>query len=481
MPEETAIKIADWLSRRQSTSTGAIVDSVHQVTGTYSDGFAALVFALLDWPEPLCKALKISLARPLSSEFDGFAQALILHLGTKALGTRQIQDLKARPLYNGDQLVSNNWALFRALTRELRGKPGDFSLLGRQLPSGLFPDCPLGQATPTCYHAKICAIVALQSVLLGTSRHLVTLRSGLNALVAMISPRGVIAPYGRSRNTLFAYGSAYLALRLGAQLFQDGLYSWGSNQILRFITSFQQQDGHIPAVLNQNEWLREDWDVYINNPDYNAFAAACLLLASRLAPRVPTATLPEEGVADLGPILTVRTDGAYFACSTTGEFVPLGSPFFCDSRYAGVAPLLYDSNQHYQLFDQSYCWDGRDHTRKVLTEPAISDWIPFVLWGKRRYWVKRFSATAWSYQDRVLRLSGEGTPCFAKPRKAWRRFFDNKVRSKPALQMDLHPLHSPLTLDLELDFCTKRLGLSSTFPASPAMLKRSQLEEILGG
>ena len=39
---------------------------------------------------------------------------------------------------------------------------------------------------------------------------------------------------------------------------------------------FQGADGHVPGVLNDGETEKVDWDVYVRNTDYNAYAAAML-------------------------------------------------------------------------------------------------------------------------------------------------------------------------------------------------------------
>ena len=116
---------------------------------------------------------------------------------------------------------------------------------------------------------------------------------------------------------------------------------------------FQDPDGHIPAALNSHEWLRRDWDIYINNPDYNAYAAACLLMAERLGVPSDKGQAPGPETADLGPLLVCRRHDGYFACSTTGEFAPYSSPFFCDTRYAGLVPLLFDDGQTLKNFDEN--------------------------------------------------------------------------------------------------------------------------------
>ncbi|MFO0886561.1 MAG: hypothetical protein U0894_20670 [Pirellulales bacterium] len=464
--------MADWLAARQSEVSGRIMDSVHKVPGTYADGFAALTFALLGREASLERALAVSLCRPIESEFDSLAQALIRKVCAEKLEISQ--------LYDGNQLVSNNWAIFRALTRELCGLSGDFSLMQRQLESGLFPDSPLGQATPTCYHAKICAVLALRAHLCDNgSASLGPLRRGLGALVRLVSPQGALTPYGRSRNTLFAYGSAYLALRLGASFFQQAAFSWAAARILGYMSQHQLPDGHIPAALNENEWVREDWDVYINNPDYNAFAAACLLLAVRLAPHPPEAVAPADAVSDLGPLLTVRSQGTFFACSTTGEFAPFGSPFFCDTRYAGMVPLLFDNGTSLRVFDRNYCWDGRDQTRAVLLDPRVCDWIPYLEIKNKRYWVRQYDLIRWTWQGGGLKIEASGRPTYCSPRRSWQRFLESKLRRLPARQVNEHKLESRLDVDLHVDLPGGRIRRQSKLHGSTAPLKRPYLEENL--
>ena len=476
MPLELATGIAHWLRSRQSSESGRVVDSAHQVPGTYADGFAALVFSLLDWSEPRDRALQVSLRRGPDSEFDSLAQALILQLAPEGLSER----LSARPLYAGGSLVSNNWGLFRALTRTLRGQlVPDFSAVHKQLPQGLFPDSPIGVATPVCYHAKMCATLALLESFRPQAVHRQALQRGLQALVALVSPQGALVPYGRSRNTLFAYGSAYLALRLGARLFDESSYAWAAAAVLRHMKKFQHSDGHIPAALNGHEWLRQDWDIYINNPDYNAYAAACLLMADRLGAPEEVGTAPEPACHDLGPLLVCRQPEGYFACSTTGEFAPYGSPFFCDTRYAGVVPLIYDDGEQLRSFDESYCWDGRDSTRGALVDPRLSDWIPYLEVEGRRYWVRLYGDVQWSLQGQMLSLSGRGLPVACQPIPRWRRFVAGRLSRQPVAQMIHRHLPDLLETTLICDFSQGRVRSNSHYAASPAHLQRGTVEEPL--
>lgn len=481
MPTQVAEGIARWLRSRQSPESGRVLDYTHQVPGTYADGFAALVFCLLGWEEPRDRALQVSLARRPDSEFDSLAQALILEVVPESLSAEQRQQLQNQSLYQGRALVSNNWALFRSLTRVLRSRLyPDFSVLQKQLPSGLFPDSPVGTATPVCYHAKICATLALLEHFRPQAPHRQALHRGLEALLHLVSPQGLMVPYGRSRNSLFGYGSAYLALRLGAGFFQDGRYQAAAEAILGRLRRYQQSDGHIPAILNENEWLRQDWDVYINNPDYNAFAAACLLLADRLAtPTASSSPPPEHGLFDLGPILVCRHPRGYFACSTTGEFAPYGSPFFCDTRYAGLTPLCFDDGQNLRNFDENYCWDGRDSTRGCLVDPRVSDYIPYLELNRQRYWVRLYGALTATLEGDVLSVSGSGLPLTSQPLPRWRRFLASWLQRGPTPQLQHQHLTTLFETTLNFDFATRKLLIKSVFPTSRAILQRGQLEETV--
>ena len=434
--------MASWLRDIQCNQTGRIVDSIHQMPGSYADGFAALTFGLLAWEEPMRQALRVAQTRPVDSEFDQLALALLDRLTGFCV---------AQPaLYEGGALVSNNWALFRALTRQLRGLSFDDRLVECQLISGLFPDCPLGQATPVCYHAKICATLALRARLCEDFSHNERLRRGLEALLWLISPSGSMVPYGRSRHSLFAYGSAYLAMRLGAGLFQEPRFEWAAQQVLSYMRRFQQPDGHIPAVLNLREWLRDDWDVYINNPDYNAYAAACLLLGERLGTSMQP-KVPENGLQNLGPLLAWRRAGGYFACSTYGEWVPEGTPFFCDTRYAGLRPLLVEESGGPRFFDRGYCWDGRDSTRSYLVDPRNCPWLPYRRVDLNHYWARYYSDLTAQLKDGILRVSGQGRLAASAPVPSWRRFISGRLLGKPPRQFDTFMMDQSLRVELTYD------------------------------
>ena len=478
MPEQLALGIAAWMAESQKRSGGRIVCPGHQTPGTYADGFAALVFWMLGMTEPGERALSVSLKRSPESEFDSLAQALMSRLCPESLGCERREELRNRPLYTGAAIVSNNWALFRGLTRRLRGEdsPEDERLLALQFPSGLFPDSPVGTATPTCYHAKICAVLALRLVLCGDESVRGRLHSGLSALSQLITPQGYVVPYGRSRNTLFGAASAYLALRIGSLIFDDGSFAAGAQAVLGCLGRYQQPDGHIPAVLNEDEWVRRDWDVYINNPDYNAFAAACLLLAARLAPNCPEPQAPAEDCRDLGPLLVCRRSSGYFACATTGEYAPYNSPFFCDTRYAGMVPLVFDDGSRLQRYDSDYCWDGRDSTRACLVDPRRSDWTPYFESGRTHYWVRNYESISWSLEGQKLSVVGEGVPLQSSSVPRWRRFLAGRLSQQPVAQTRDRRLSQRLKTELVVDFEANRILSRSFAPGSRLQLRRAGLE-----
>src|SRR5205823_188033 len=115
---------------------------------------------------------------------------------------------------------------------------------------------------------------------------------GLEALAALVSPSGVLVPYGRSRSTLFGYAAAILALRRGARLLGQPEYVALAARLEGRVGRFQRADGHVPCVLNDGEAGKADWDAYVNNPDYNAYASAAILLSIGDAPVVPEAYAP---------------------------------------------------------------------------------------------------------------------------------------------------------------------------------------------
>lgn len=415
----------------------------------------------------MAATLEHSLKRAPESEFDSLAQQLLLNRAEETLSAELKAKIRSRPLTIPNHLVSRNWVALRGLccflkanlnqtdsAEQRRAGSNAFTVFEHQLPGGLFPDSPLGTACPVAYHGKMCATLGLTMLCCPRefeACYIPSLRRGLDALVASVSPTGILVPYGRSRNNLFGYASAYLAFRLGAYLLDCPHCSWGAEQVIHRLRQFQAPDGHIPAVLNDGEWMRQDWDVYINNLDYNAYAAGCLLLAEEVPPG-PKAKEPQAGITDLGPFLVDRSGDHFFAISTTGEMAPLGTPFFSDFRYAGLQPLLWESGRHVMFFDHDYCWDARDSTRRALYDPRNHTWLPYFQNQDKCYWTPVYPAIHWSREAETLTLSGTGSCLHIRPTPAWKRLLFRLV-SRPVPQIHAkasgYDLESTVTLNLQ--------------------------------
>jgi hypothetical protein len=450
---DTAVSIAHWLRDHQQPD-GRICDPVHGEYGTYADGFAGLTFALMamraddpSWAAACRYSLAVARRRGRESEFD---QLALLLLATKseegerrpgtaaharALGGR---DARGVALYAGHRLVSNNWIAMRALNYALRARLNKSHadrdqaarlwqrVLSWQLPDGLFVDSPGGEATPTTYHAKFCAMLAL--AISETECQDQAMRGalwrGLQALAGLVSPSGVLVPYGRSRNAIFGYAAGILALSRGARLFGRPEYRNVACRLHNRLRRFLRTDGHLPAVLNDGEAERADWDVYVSNPDYNAYAAAFLLLAQDDSqcdlPGLPgagaaspqnkeSADSRQPAISELGPLLTGLHGGRFIALSARGQTVPYGTPFFSDHRYYGMQPLWIEQNGEGLIAPSPYRWRGEED-RTSLVEPTANDWIPYISVGEELYCVRRYDQRYIRQTGRVVEVEADGQP-----------------------------------------------------------------------
>lgn len=437
----TATGIASWLRENQQPD-GRIRDPLHGDCGTYAGGMAALAFGLAAihtgdtaWAEACRLFARAAQQRPLSSEFDQFALLLLTHEERKA--GRQVTVREPVALYSGRRLVSNNWVAMRALNYSLRARTGSKSdareadrlwekVISWQTADGLFIDSPGGHATPVTYHAKFCAMLALASMETGrnSSEMVDALRHGLDALCHLVSPTGMLVPYGRSRNTLFGYAAAILALRRGAALFQERRYAAVSALLEARLARYQRPDGHIPCVLNDGEAEKHDWDVYVNNPDYNAYAAAMLFLAHD-GSHVPAAggraaEKPASEITRVGPLLIVRCDDLFAAFAAEGQSVPFGTPFFCDHRYYGMQPLWIERAGEPLLEPTPYTWRGGED-RQALIDPAVNPWVPYIAAGDSHHCVRRYERVEMREEGDILEVIAEGVPEAYVPVPRWER------------------------------------------------------------
>lgn len=408
--KDPAREIARWLLTNQQPD-GRVRDPLHGDSGTYAAGLSALTFALMAersddpaWTKAAAAATRAAEARPPHSEFDQFGLMLLQLLSPSAA---------LPPLYWGKRLVSNNWVAMRAFNYTLRahfsGSRDDAHrseqlwdrVLDWQLQCGLFVDSPGGEATPVAYHAKFCAMLALAAAAVPDfsateqgKRCLAALERGLGSLLPLISPSGVLAHFGRSRNTLFGQAAAIFALQVGGRLLKRPECTQAAGRALDRLRAFIQPDGHIPCVLDDGEAEKRDWDAYVNNPDYNAYAAALLLLSDRFASASgarASSPIPVRGLktSEVGPLLVVETPSTYAVFVTRGQCVPLGTPFFCDHRYYGMQPLWIESAGASVLTPEPYKWAGGED-RRPLVEPTSNCWLPWVEHSGSRWCVRRY-------------------------------------------------------------------------------------------
>jgi hypothetical protein len=457
--------IAGWLRVNQRPD-GRILDPLHREDGTYAAGFASLTFGLMalrtgvsGWMEACRLSINASRQRPRDSEFDQLALLLLASVVNNEAGddvdppalALSSPAAETVTLYKGRRLVSNNWIAMRALNYSLRARLTGNKRDGRQasrlweqvlswqLPDGLFMDAPGGEATPVTYHAKFCAVLALavSETGLGNETIRAALHRGLEAMAALVSPSGVLVPYGRSRNTLFGYAAAIFAFRRGACLFRRPVYEQIATRLERRLERFQRSDGHLPCVLNEGEREKADWDVYVNNPDYNAYAGALLLLADRSRQgsrecasleRLPgdsdpvhrTACAQPTVLRPVGPILTVQHRDLFAAFAAQGQAVPVGTPFFCDHRQYGLQPLWIERADTVLFEPVPYRWRGGED-RVPLVDPGVNPWVPYLAIDGLRYCVRRYEHVSLKQVGSVFEMEGEGKPEVYRAIPRWER------------------------------------------------------------
>jgi hypothetical protein len=188
-------------------------------------------------------------------------------------------------------------------------------------------------------------------------------------------------------------------------------------------------------VLNDGEAEKSDWDVYVNNPDYNAYAAALLLLAdpgansptSASATRAPSVSaasrIPprhQPAFRELGPVLIIEHDSLFAAFSTLGAAVHVGTPFFCDWRYYGMQPLWIEKEGIPLLELPPYQWP-EENQRAALVDPAQSAWIPYIELEGQRYCVRRYTWVEVRHLERGVQVDAEGQLERCEPLPRWAR------------------------------------------------------------
>lgn len=458
-------RLAQWLRDHQEPD-GRIRDPLHGHTGTYAAGLAALAFGLMQartgdaaWMDACRRSAEHALHRPRSSEFDVFGLLLLASRIRETHPAFAKQILQTVTPYHGRRLVSNNWIAMRALScslyAELAASPAAAAraqalwrrVLGWQREDGLFNDAPAGECAPVTYHAKFCAMVALQCSLSASEALHPALARGLEVLSSLVTPAGALVPYGRSRNTLFGYAAAAYALAAGSAILGDERFLRAAARVLCRLSAFQHQDGHVPAVLNCGEAAKQDWDVYINNPDYNAYAAALLLLCGDVpADPVPSAAPPracEPVVSEIGPIVTVWDGRTFAAFVGTGECVPFGTPFFCDHRTCALQPLWIEQEGRVLLEPEPYTWNGGED-RSALVDPACNRWMPYVEAGGLRYAMRTCRQLEIRISGPTVHIEGSGPLVALLPLPRWQRALGSllyPLTGRPHAVFRLRTLH----------------------------------------
>lgn len=468
--------LVEWLNHSRSPD-GRILDPVHRQLGTYAEGLATVALAATagltsDGASAAASCARIAASRPAESEFDHFGLLLThymlvrLGIASERFGLPGASDI---PVYTGGRLVSHNWRAMRAVNLTLRGAlrtspQSDWAeseavwrgVLTHQEESGVFVDSPGGVATPTTYHAKFCAMLALTCWIRPETADWVRepLQRGLNILADCVSPGGVLLPFGRSRHSLFGYAAAILALAMGSKWFGAGSYRDAALRLRARLLAFQRQDGHVPCVLNDGEAQREDWDVYVNNPDYNAYAAALLTVADHFE-ETDNLPLPQplgDGLRTSGSGWAIlRQGGTYAAVTTQGQCVPRGAPFFCDPRYYGLQPLIIEVNERIGFLPPPFVWPGE--RRADLVDPAQNPALSWVEQGGERYACRTYSQFVLEATPDGFRAEGAGAPTVLRP-------VSTLVRRTHSLISLLRPHAGPLFSEHDLHGVTFRRQVS---------------------
>ena len=107
--------------------------------------------------------------------------------------------------------------------------------------------------------------------------------------------------------------------------------------------------------------------MYVNNPDYNAYAAALLLLS-----KPDAAGVMALGLNVVGPLLTWYDGQTFLALALDGQVSPHGSPFFSDFRTFGMQPLWMERDGHNVFEPPVYRGD------RASMQPPPDSWLPYV-------------------------------------------------------------------------------------------------------
>lgn len=332
--------------------------------------------------------------------------------------------------------MSNNWIAMKSLCEALRYVMlrkqeylEDAQRLMRdhitkcQLEDGFFYDWPNERsarswATPLTYHAKICSTLLLYYEYVKDIDILKSAIKGLDVLKQFIADDGEAFYYGRSNNALFAYASGIYAYEKAASFLETLKkrtmgFRFCAVRLLRFIEKWQQADGHMNIVPNDQERVKCGWDEYMHRTVYNAYAAAFLLMLSDLElQREPILSLPSGSfyAKDAG-LLRIKEDGVYLSFSIKGQSVSHGT-MFSDPRYYGMNLLCLkyrgiDILPPPPLFSKS------------LTDtlnPMLTGFLPYILVENKVYSPRVYDVANLKKKGPILMILAKGKPTAYEPK-----------------------------------------------------------------
>jgi hypothetical protein len=161
-------------------------------------------------------------------------------------------------------------------------------ILDLQFDDGFFPDSNIeykikkNQGVPhLAYHTKIMMCVGFGYLYTKDKRLKYSFLKAMEVLLN-ISTDNYFFFYGRSTNSLFGYGTIYVAFILAYKLSNNKIFLSKANAIKNLLELNQHSDGHISINLNKDDSKRSGFDGYMYDVVYNAYSNALFLLGDTI-------------------------------------------------------------------------------------------------------------------------------------------------------------------------------------------------------
>lgn len=358
---------------------------------------------------------------------------------------------------------SNNWTLLAQLCRIMEAtskkqRAQATGELGRMLdrwttPAGGFVDFPghaadPGSATPMAYHHKALFVTTMALRYTHSSRLMGHLKRLQEWVLLCWDGQTHVGGFGRSTHSLF--GDACLLASLVLSGFDKPNSSDSSGtQIITGILKRWAGQCRDDGLLTLNPAGQQGWDSYMSLMVYNAWTAAIVGWARRIATNadqsvVKTDTLEAAPAfrqdTDAG-LLRIATDaGLVTLLSTRGQRPQGFSRDAVELRYAGGVPF------HVARQDQMLCPAAvRVKATRLLAQPALAGWTPVflidgILCGLTEFTHVQIEETASAYR---ITLAGSPLPLLRPmDSTAWQRlkgaidwrFLDGALGRRAVLQ-----------------------------------------------